>query len=76
VSVTVTANNRAVVLFDQVITSVAGAVEAVIPVPLDTNCMKITVSSQQANFKPSCTNIHTLSPIKLPMIRKRPILRL
>lgn len=43
-AVKVTINNGARVIFDDVITSVDGAVDAVISVPLDTNCMKITVS--------------------------------
>lgn len=44
VAVTVTINNGARVIFDDVVNSTAGSVSALISVPLDTNCMKITVS--------------------------------
>ena len=44
VAVQVTINNGARVIFDDVIVSVEGAVNAAISIPLDTNCMKISVS--------------------------------
>ena len=57
VTVHVATNNGANVIFNDVITSVGGAINAVISVPLDTNCMKISVSSMSKLVNSSLVQI-------------------
>ncbi|XP_064400639.1 C3 and PZP-like alpha-2-macroglobulin domain-containing protein 8 [Halichondria panicea] len=53
VTVHVATNNGANVIFNDVITSVGGAINAVISVPLDTNCMKISMRPSEG-FAGAC----------------------